>query len=254
MSSTSSRSRGLKRSNASLDLCSEAEGCPCNRCKRPRTTPNPIKCARYPGETLPFRPGSSTCIPCVNFTQKNWRGKPVEELDASINESDENQQKYNAGLVEYEEAYVEAEQRGGRIKKSKEFALDFASTKTVQDDKMVFDKDLGNFWPMPLFLEWHAKDKKLQTEQPRFRADSTQESCSWNSRSHTVVQLHSHRQTGSKLSMRGAGRGRGASQILHKRDTRATPRWRGWESCSTSPDKRERLQIRIIHKTAPDTC
>ena len=120
----------------------------CERCRRSRGTPNPIKCAKYDDDVLPFRGG--ICVPCSNFSQKVWRSRPKSELTEALKDG-ANLDLYLEQLNEYEEDYKCAESKNGRISKAKNYSLPFKTVSAVEENKITFEKDLGVLWPEKLY-------------------------------------------------------------------------------------------------------
>ena len=127
----------------------------CNRCKRSWSVPNPLIKNPEPSDTLKRRGVSASCTSCwgyCNVTQE-YEGMSGPEIVEAINKD---QEKYNQGLMEYEESRRENK----RMRKDRTTTVSAQTTNAVASRKL-----LGFLWPLGV-LRQH-KLEHLWAKLPR---------------------------------------------------------------------------------------
>ena len=127
----------------------------CRRCLRPGSTPNPIKCEKFPSDLLQFRT-QTLCTPCYNFGQKTHRGR-TEELEDKLALDTGNLEPYLLQLARYERDVCVA--KGERVGKQRDYTIQWKTVNVLEESSMLYDEDKGVFWPLNTYLEFN-KDKK----------------------------------------------------------------------------------------------
>lgn len=102
-------------------------------------------------------------MPCKNYLAVAWKGRKPSELKEAFQQDEQRRDIYMAGLREYERKFNESGRK--RVTKGAVPSLPFAKTvQTFDRTQLSMDKDLGVFWPVPIYEDYWKKKAKNTTK------------------------------------------------------------------------------------------